>query len=383
MAKSSKPRPPKRPPPPTMTTTPSSPFTPPSSSLSHLLSSFPHPHIYILHLDPTTPQHRALLFAFSFLLNALLAALLLYRLSHALPLYISLLTSNNSTTASPPLDLRATGTQHRAMAALILRRTAMLFFDLVVLGRWVAEWPVAFFLGGAVAWRWRVGFPPPRREVVVRRSRRWAERTRGREWWRRVHDVVSSHGAQGREDEEEEESAAAVAWDKIAEATRRESVKGKSGMLLVGTDWELCFRAMVRAHSLLLLLLGREHRLEWSEFERGGPVVAVWSEGQAGWLVWRPWGDDDDAETDEKGKGEKLRLFKGLLTRMGREGLFFRWVEMMQRYGGAAEAGFTRERREMAVGRSRALFEGEGVSWEEVMRGIGGVDGLPGMEVVE
>ncbi|KAI4087142.1 MAG: hypothetical protein LQ344_006984 [Seirophora lacunosa] len=367
MAKSSKPRPHKRPlPPTTTTTTPSSPFTPASTSLTHLLSTFPHPHIYILHLDPTTPHHRALLFAFSSLLNALLAAVLLYRLSRALPLYISFLTST-----AAPLDLRAVGT-YRAMAALILRRTALLFFDLVVLGRWVAEWPVAFFLGGALAWRWRVGFPPAGREVVVRRSRRWAERiTRGREWWR-VHGVG--------EEEQEEEGSAAVAWDKIAEATRRERVKGKSGMLLVGTDWELCFPAMVHAHSLLLL--EREHRLEWSEFEHGGPVVAVWSEGQDGWLVWRPWGDDD-AETDEKGKGEKLRLFKGLLTRMGREGLFFRWVEMMQRQGGAAETGFTREGRERAVGRSRELFEGEGVSWEEVMQGIGGVDGLPGMEVVE
>ena len=73
-------------------------------------------------------------------------------------------------------------------------------------------------------------------------------------------------------------------------------------------------------------------------------------------------------------------MFKDLLTAMGREGLFFRWVEVMQ-YESSIEEGFTSGRREKVIRVSRELFEREGVSWDEVVDGIGGLEGLFGMEV--
>lgn len=74
---------------------------------------------------------------------------------------------------------------------------------------------------------------------------------------------------------------------------------------------------------------------------------------------------------------------KDMLTSVGKEGVFFRWVELMQRESRreGEGKGFSRERREEVVGRCRELFEEMGVSWDEVMQGIGGVDGLPGMEI--
>lgn len=240
----------------------------------------------------------------------------------------------------------------------------MFFLDGLVLARWVAEWPWDFFvgarLGSPLAWRVRVGFPAAGEEVVVRRSRRWAEKlelgiVEGREWWA------------------EEKEGTEVVWEKVSGACGREWVRGKSGVMMVDRDWDLYFQGMVDAH----FLIGRGE-LGVREFETG-PVVAVWS-AERGWMVWRPW------EEGEKGGGEndggtKLRLFKDLLTAMGKEGLFFRWVEMMQYESSLGEGGFTRERREKAVERSRELFEEQDMDWDKIMDGVGGVDGLPGMEV--
>ncbi|KAI4167855.1 MAG: hypothetical protein LQ343_006869 [Gyalolechia ehrenbergii] len=250
----------------------------------------------------------------------------------------------------------------------------LFFFDGVVLGRVVAEWPLEFFLGwrlgSAFSWRClRVGLPMAGREVVVRRSRRWGEGLavgvngeEGVEWWMR--------------EDGEEGGMKEVAVEKIQKAVRREWVGGKSGLLMIDKDWDLYFQGMVDAHWLL-----DRGKLGFGELEEG-PVVAVWS-GERGWLVWRPW--DGDGEGDGEGKegegGRKLRLFKDMLTSVGKEGLFFRWVEMMQFESSRGQGGFTRERRQKVVERSRELFEEQGVSWDEAMQGIGGVDGLPGMEI--
>ncbi|KAI4139079.1 MAG: hypothetical protein L6R39_006480, partial [Caloplaca ligustica] len=70
-----------------------------------------------------------------------------------------------------------------------------------------------------------------------------------------------------------------------------------------------------------------------------------------------------------------------LLTGVGKEGLFFRWVEMMSNERTLAGTDFTSESREKAVQRSRELFAEQGLDWDDVIQGVGGLDGLLGMEV--
>ncbi|KAL8757420.1 MAG: hypothetical protein Q9184_004209 [Pyrenodesmia sp. 2 TL-2023] len=345
-------------PPPSPLASPPPTFTTPSPSLLRLLSTLPHPHIYILSLDHTPPSHRLLLFSILLIFNTILALLLLYRFYIALPTYLALILP---IFGYPTPTTTTAATSSKEIIQLVIYRMSMFFLDGIVLGRWIAEWPYNFFLNGCLAWRLRIGLPPAGREIIVRRSRRWAEQpslgiVEGREWW--------------NEDPSQDQK---VIWDHIREACKRDAVEGKSALQLGARDWELWAQGMVDGH----FLLGKGE-VGWEELE-GGPVVGVWGR-ERGWCVWRPWGEEEEKEG--KAGGEKLRLFKDLLTAMGKEGLFFRWVEVMQdERGGDGEEGFARERRQRAVGRSRKLFEEQGLDWDLVMDGVGGVDGLLGMEV--
>ncbi|CAL8578092.1 hypothetical protein XPA_003893 [Xanthoria parietina] len=158
----------------------------------------------------------------------------------------------------------------------------------------------------------------------------------------------------------------------IKTATAKPRLRSKSGMSLIDSEWDLYYSGIVAAHSLT------SETSQWAELEKAGPVICVFDPACEAWRVWRPW-DDDDSNQEEEG-GSKLRLFKDLLTAMGREGLFFRWVELMQ-YETHSEGAFTEARREKAIAASRTLFAGVGVNWDEVIDGIGGLDGLPGMEI--
>lgn len=253
----------------------------------------------------------------------------------------------------------------------------MFTFDGLVLGRYVAEWPLMFFWGGSndgtmgcMGWRIRIGFPPAGREVVVRRSRRWADDIAAVS-----HSLIGNcqkgPGKEGEGKEKEKEK------EIIKTAVAKPRLRSKSGLELVDRDCDLFYTGMVDAHAFLS---DSESGLEWGELEKGGPVVCVFDSSSSSWRICRPWDDDDEQKLEEDEGGSKLRRFKDLLTAMGREGLFFRWVEVMQ-FETSVEGKFTKERREKVLRVSRELFEGQGVSWDEVIDGIGGLDGLPGMEV--
>ncbi|KAI4220679.1 MAG: hypothetical protein L6R36_007454 [Xanthoria steineri] len=146
-------------------------------------------------------------------------------------------------------------------------------------------------------------------------------------------------------------------------------------MSLIDGDWDLYYSGMVAAHSL------SSEIPQWGELEKPGPIICVFDPACEAWRVWLPWDDDDNNDINQAEEGgSKLRRFKDLLTAMGREGLFFCWVELMQ-YETHSEGAFTEAKREKAIAASRSLFAGVGVNWDEVIDGIGGLDGLPGMEI--
>ncbi|KAL8850323.1 MAG: hypothetical protein Q9221_004738 [Calogaya cf. arnoldii] len=362
---------------------PTTPFTTPSPGLSTLLSTFSPSHIYILHLDPTPPSHRRKIFLVPLVFNTLLLLLLTYRLYTALPTYLALFASIIGYSSSATLNLSSTP------LAIILKtvgtRTAIFTFDFLVLGRYASEWPLRFFWGegnemGCLGWRVRVGLEDDGRgEVVIRRGRRWADdivALRNTLLLSGSFIIHPPHGQNGmrngiQKEEGEEGGSRKII---IETAVERKRLKTKSGLELVDTYWELYYEGMVTAHTLLNTSSSPTSGLglQWEEFQKG-PIVAVFDIEEGEWMIWRPW--DGDGKVEEE-NGGKLRLFKDLLTAMGREGLFFRWVESMQ-FEGSGEG----RRREKMVRVSRELFEGEGVSWEEVVDGIGGLEGLFGMEV--
>lgn len=252
----------------------------------------------------------------------------------------------------------------------------MFTFDGLILARYVAEWPLLFFWGGGseggnedpgigcMGCRLRIGFPAAGKEVVVRRSRRWAS------------DIVAVRstllsGISNKDEKENEMKTLAI----IKTATAKPRLRSKSGMSLIDSDWDLYYSGMVAAHSL------SSETPQWAELEKAGPIICLFDPACEAWRVWRPWDDDNDNDINQEEEGSsKLRRFKDLLTAMGREGLFFRWVELMQ-YETNSEGPFTQARREKTIAASRTLFAGVGVNWDEVIDGIGGLDGLPGMEV--
>lgn len=71
--------------------------------------------------------------------------------------------------------------------------------------------------------------------------------------------------------------------------------------------------------------------------------------------------------------------FKDRLTAIGKENLFFRWIELIQ-YESSQPGGFTPERQQDAVVKAKELFERQGVDFEQFIKDIGGLDGIPGLE---
>lgn len=157
---------------------------------------------------------------------------------------------------------------------------------------------------------------------------------------------------------------------RILPAVDRSRVKGKTGYLLMDGDWDLDFAAMIEATKLLDQKLLKEEHLEKS--------VLVWcgeEEGEGQWVVWECWKLDEGAE--EEGR-KKIVEFKDRLTAMGKEGLFFRWIELVQ-YESSQPGGFTTERQQMAAEKARKLFSEQGVDFDEFVEVTGGLEDMPGM----
>ncbi|KAL9612639.1 MAG: hypothetical protein Q9167_002766 [Letrouitia subvulpina] len=326
------------------------PFVPASYPLTSFLTTFPctTSAVYILHVDRTSRALRRRLFFVPLALNVFLAFSLLYRLYFAVPIYLHLL----ATTLGYETDGGSGAPKGNENLWLGLRRAGMFAFDWFM-WKVVSGWPVEFWRsGGAFAWRWRIGFPDGA-EIVVRRCRPSLGRNLKERWWA---------DAEGR----------MILKEKVLPVVDKDWVKEKSGIAMVDRSWELDYEGMVTAHRLM-----GEGVLREGDFS-GGPLVLLFDEVEKEWMVWKAWGDEK--EEREEGGARKLRMFKDNLTMMGKENLFFRWVEMMQ-FETSRPGGFTDKRREQAVRKGAELFQQQGVDWDEVMGSIEGIEGLPGMEV--
>ncbi|EKG20090.1 hypothetical protein MPH_02589 [Macrophomina phaseolina MS6] len=204
--------------------------------------------------------------------------------------------------------------------------------------------------GDPCAWRWRVGFRE--REVVVRVSRGWGAK-----------EVLGEEGEGAGED-------SMVFRQKVLPAIERRYVREKTGSLMVDANWDLDFEAMILAHGLLEKGEVKEERFEKS--------VWIYPGDEVGWCVWEVHRlDGEGAEAEGR---QKIVAFKDRLTAMGKENLFFRWIELIQ-YESSQPGGFTPERQQSAVVKAKELFERQGVDFEKFVAEIGGLDGIPGLDV--
>ena len=120
---------------------------------------------------------------------------------------------------------------------------------------------------------------------------------------------------------------------------------------MLDKSWDLDYAGMITAHSLV-----SSGKMNISDFEK---TVIVYSETH-GWLVWQVYKLDEGNQEDGR---KKLILFKDRLTAIGKENLFFRWIELLQ-YETSQPGGFTPERQVDAMKKAKQLFESQGVDFD-------------------
>jgi hypothetical protein len=202
---------------------PPEPFSRAPSSLSPLLTQLSTQHVYITSIDTKPKDFKAKIFAVPLLMNAVIIALLIWRLSTVGPYYVKVLSSltgnPNETTINVALITR------QEFCYEVCRRTLTFMIDLL-LYYLLWPWPRAFFIdqhdGNPIRWRVAVGFRD--KEINIRRSRRWDEN---------IGDVVA------------EQSEGSIAFlTNVRRATSWEWMRDRGGYQLLDKYWDLDWRLM-------------------------------------------------------------------------------------------------------------------------------------------
>lgn len=192
-----------------------------------------------------------------------------------------------------------------------------------LLFRFVGMWPWEFFLGkgeeaSPVGWRRWNGFRDV--EVVVRRSRRWDVPLFAKEGSGEADTRGKVEKRDGVKEEWLQEGQEGKLFkEKVLPAVDREWVRSRTSYQMLDQNWDLYFSGMIEAQALI-----DDSQNGADDFRTS---VLVHAE-KWGWLVWELWREHDEGAGDEA--TEKLQLIKNKLTVMGKEHLFFRWIEIVQ-----------------------------------------------------
>ncbi|KAG7293864.1 hypothetical protein NEMBOFW57_003924 [Staphylotrichum longicolle] len=327
---------------------PPHPFKPAPGALAPFTATLPKGHVYITHVDPRPASFKRNLFLVPVAMNLAVVALFAWRVWYIAPYYLALLTSAwgyaNETT------LRAADLSYGALARVVCRRALTFLLDFV-LGVFVWPWPYEFAVGTTahgtpVAWRWAVGFRD--KEVYVRRSR---------ESWDAVlrDDKVDLFDEEGRDARDARDAV----LGRVRAATAPMLMQAKTGYLTMDGDWDLDWRGMVDATRLVDK---KEIALD------ALAMVVLLHHERFGWVTV-DLGTGGNAEQEVRRM--QVLAFKEALTALGKEDLFFRWVEMIQfettQPGGSAAQ------------KIRDLFKSNGVDFDGLWKETVGTDGLSGM----
>jgi hypothetical protein len=103
-------------------------------------------------------------------------------------------------------------------------------------------------------------------------------------------------------------------------------------------------------------------------------IVLVHQE-EYGWMVV----DHKLGESDaEEARRRQVFLFKDALSAIGKEDLFFRWIEVVQ-FEASQPGGFSADRQEVVAQQIRELFQKEGVDFDQLWKDTVGSEGIAGM----
>lgn len=318
------------------------PFTKAPASLEPFTERLDPAKVYLTHIDRLHPDAKKQIFLIPVLLNGGIAVLLLWRIYTAVPMYWAILLTLLGYASAATVDTARTTRNEQLW--ILARRTLMFLVDFLLF-RFVGPWPLTFFFerpANPVTWRWKLGFR--QEEVVVRVSRSWGT------------EELMKGVKQG--------SGNAFFKTRIMPAIEKQNMR-RTGYLLMDKSWDLDFELMTDAHTMASQ---SDAKIKFDGIDH---YVFAFLDG-TGWLCWQ-WEMNDDIIEERR---KKVVLFKEKLTKMGKESLFWSWMEIIEDERDA-DGGFTPERQKKVASRVQSAFEKEGVDFEQVMGSVGGIEELP------
>ncbi|KAK7976312.1 hypothetical protein PG989_014775 [Apiospora arundinis] len=326
------------------------------AELKPLLETLEEKHAYIFHVDDKPAAFKGKIFAIPVLMNIAIVFLFAWRLYVMGHWYLQLIGS----TLGYPNETTMVAAEHdfwEEVMPEIARRSGHFLVDTCLIV-FVWPWPVEFFMGtrhgNPVNWRWHVGFRKD--EVVVRRSRvSWSAQAL-------KADVASKTNEKGRD----------LVVAHVAMATMPEYLRDKTGYLMMNKTWDLDWGVMVDATKMV------DRKMAPLDTFR---LLALVHSEEFGWLAINL-GDagagapEVSPEQDERRR--QIFLFRDALSALGKEDLFFRWIEMVQ-FETSRPEGFTPERQEIVAQEVRDLFGKEGINFDDFWKESVGSDGIAGM----
>lgn len=316
---------------------PLTPFIKTPTVLQPFLEALTPEEVYLVHIDTHRSAFKRQLFVLPALLNVAIVLLVAYRAYKGLYFYPGILATLVGLSTSMSIDTSALS--WKELVGHILRRAVIFAIDYFLLTLFL-PWPIRF-IKGPVKWRRAIGFRE--REVVVRRSRKtWSQKLVRNRW---IYDDAET--VRGR-------VVPAVGPIRIQ----------KSGFLLVDADWDLDYDAMVLAHQLVDLTR-KGQGVQLDEFRT---AVLVRTD-EDGWLIWRV----ADEGKEQVAQRDKIVAMKDKLTAIGKEDLFFQWVELIQ-FESTRPGGFTPERQRIAMSEVQQMFANEGVDFSSLWQEVGGIE---------
>ncbi|CAI6093331.1 unnamed protein product [Clonostachys chloroleuca] len=320
---------------------PPAPFKEPPEVLQPFIDTISSKHVYVAHIDSKPAAFKRKLFLVPIAMNIGVVALFALRMYYIVPYYWKLMMSGfgNPNETTFPVETSTWA----ELGFEILKRGFTMFFDFLLFV-FVWPWPVEFVAGVAhgnpTRWRWNVGFRE--KEIYVRRSRDW--------------DV-------GLGDILKHDESRRIFTAYIQQATSPMLQEQKTGYLLMNGHWDLDWDAMVYAHALV-----DKKDIALDAFRT---VVLVHHQDH-GWLCYDT-KLSSSAEEDEKRR--QVFAFRDALAAMGKDKLFYRWVEIVQ-FESTQPGGFGPEKQEEAAKNIRELFLKDGVDFDKLWKETVGADSV-------
>ena len=312
---------------------PPAPFKSPPEVLQSFVNGLSEKHVYITHIDAKPASFKRKIFLVPVAMNVGVSLLFLWRMYWILPWYWQLVVSAFGYTSEATI-----ATSEATWAELaweIAKRGVTMFIDFVLFV-FVWPWPVEFAAGqrhgNPMLWRRKVGFQE--KEIYVRRSR---------DWDRALGDIF--------QDADSRKILSAY----VQQATSPLLQEQKTGYLLMNGQWDLDWEAMVYAHALV--------DKKTIALEAFRTVVLVHHKDH-GWLCYDV---KAGSQADEDNKRRQIFAFRDALTAMGKDDLFYRWIEIVQ-FEAGQPGGFGPEKQEAAAKRIRDMFEAENINFDELWK---------------